>query len=404
MGITEAALRVLQITHKIPLHLPLTIVPRQNEDVHERLRLNKYYAQSLVHRLAWKSCKIGIIFMSIFLFCFRVIPLAATVSSARGTILIEKLEELGVHMFFIAMGLASTSCYRTIERNQAGFCFVINETLKLHEFACRMDSSLNLYKGAVESFTYAVAVAFYICPIIALLFPFVRPYDPIQWTMHRYFDLDKSNFPLKISAGIVYALNVAHGIHVALMALDLLGSCVDCGQRISAKLVNVLKEHTLNLKLPPKSVINLQFTQRLKLNQKLRIFLTLFNSVFEELISVMVCMCMHILIWCSCLLIRMWGILPLALYSNCGLIALGALYALFFFVRLASSLHINGEEFRNRWRRYLVSKKERAQLRSCPEIGFAVYPVVKYVRGSTALVISNLILNYTATLVILRST
>ncbi|CAL8129293.1 unnamed protein product [Orchesella dallaii] len=360
-----------------------------------------YPAVKHVKGMVWKFSKFCIPSLAVYLLCFRVIPLAASISSVDGTKLIQKLEELGVHMFFIALGAGSIFCYRTIERHLPDLCFVINEAVKLLEFATKTGSSTTTVKGAIESFVYGIAVGFYLCPILVFLFPFVRPYDPIQWTVLQLFNLRNTSIPLKLCAGVFYIFNFSHAIHVALMVVLLMGTGLDCGQRISTKLYNILGQ--TNLEIPPKSVIRLQFRQRLKLYQKLRIFITLFHSVFEEFVSVLLCTCIQVSIWCSCIVTSMWGILPLVIYGNCVVFLIAAIGAILIFVEFASGTYKNGKEFKMLWRRSCPRKQERLQLKSCPDIGFAVYPAIKHVREYTALIICNVILNYTATLIILKA-
>ncbi|CAL8129291.1 unnamed protein product [Orchesella dallaii] len=399
MGLKEAALRVLAIAQKNPAPLPLFIIsdPR---NVHHTLVPNARFFNSKSQRIAWKFGKFGLIFLAASVICLRIIPLAATISLAEGTNLINTLEELGVHSFLIALCFLIISSYFTIEKNLVELCFILNEALKLLDFTSRKGFSTNSTKGAIETFIYGVGVIFCVAPGFIFLLPFLRAYDPIQWTLLRYFNFGANCYPLKICAGIIYTVLVAPACPVLLVVILLCGTCLDCCQRVSSTLLSVLA--TGNSKLATKSRSFL-FTRKLKLYQKLRIFLTIFNSVFKEFGTVGVGTCIQISIWCSTILITMRGILPLALCINCGLFLVCAGGILFFFIRLAGSSHTNGSKFRRTWRWYCMKKYERVKLRSCPQIGFALYPAVKHISQYTALLISNLILNYTATFVILKS-
>lgn len=73
---------------------------------------------------------------------------------------------------------------------------------------------------------------------------------------------------------------------------------------------------------------------------------------------------------------------------------------IFLLVSLAAVQNGNGKKFLQCWAGHNLTKGERLQLHACPEIGYA-FALIRNCKAKTALSIADIILNSTATLVLM---
>lgn len=99
--------------------------------------------------------------------------------------------------------------------------------------------------------------------------------------------------------------------------------------------------------------------------------------------------------------IKFYNKLPLIMYMGCAIILPLCLFVNFFLIYLAATPNRNVKRFKQFWKQFESQGLIRLQLKSCPDVGYAIGPISN-VTNRSALTIADVILNCTATAVLMK--
>ncbi|CAL8129294.1 unnamed protein product [Orchesella dallaii] len=389
MGLSKGALTVffrLQSLFELPFYMNIgpygELVLIRNPQF-ENSRFQKYY---------WYFAKYGVSFIIFMISTWRLRFLLKRLKlGSKSEFRLQTVEELGIHMFFIATVITAICCYRMVEKFKDELCFVATEVFQTSYFRRKPIKARNIKREAEAGeviFMHILSSTFMTIPCMVSSLSFFRPYDFIQLSLTRIFSLEKYPLNLKIISAIIYFII---GLHNSILSIHL-------GMVI---IMTVESATSLSFKLFGYSHSWLGFRRCLQIYKRLKILFNVGNVVAKEFILVCTLMTIFGSIGGLYIIIKLWDEIPLLIYAACCILAPVLVAILFIMVKLASVPHRNGVMFRRFWTGFVKDNEGRRELKGCQPIGLALQPVLKYMTEDKALTISDFILNYLGTLLIM---
>ncbi|CAL8124362.1 unnamed protein product [Orchesella dallaii] len=393
MGFSKASnqvLRHLQIFYPIPYSIQPGII----------VVTNKSGKQSTLWKILWKSTKYFAAF-GIILFLWRLQVLFQTWKKKKD------LEQLGIIVALLSMIICGYSTIQMLETHGKFFLYVMAEYLKYMESHNQKD--LNRQKTPrrhshrwirpsmkeilVYEMSFIVVTTY---PLVVSALPLLRNYDPFVTLFSMVFGNDPNNPSLvtKMIASLIHLKVKMHTSPLFLAALLSAMVAAESTVQISHQLQLLVNKRT-------RSAAKIQFEELLKQYRILQLLTSFCRQFSGDLLAILVAVGVIQASGLGYISLMYYKHLPFFLYIACVFITGTVFTIIFLFVTLASIPYRNGEAFKLGCKRYLVlSRRARYELRSCSPIGFSI-GCNRIVTEGVALAISDVILNCTASLVLL---
>ncbi|CAL8132300.1 unnamed protein product [Orchesella dallaii] len=394
MGFSKACNRVLrhlQIFYPIPYSIQPGII----------IVTNKSDKKSKCWKIFWKSTKYFAA-LGMILLLWRLQILFQTWKKN------EDLEQLGIIVAGISMALCGYSSFQMLDTHGESFVHLVSQYLKHNESNKQEDLNRpkplrrhpnrwirpSMKKVLIYELSFAVVTTY---PLVVSALPLLRNYDPMVTLFSTVFEDDPTNPSLltKIIVSLIYFKASMHAAPLFLVVLLASLLALESTLQMSRQLQLLVNKRT-------KSVSKLRFKPLLLQYRILQLLTSLARLCTGDFLANLVVVGVIQASGLGYIVLMFYKLLPFIVYMACVCITLTVYTIIFLLITFASVPYRSGEAFKLGCKRNLIlSRREKYELRSCSPIGFSI-GFKRIVTEGVALAISDVILNCTATLVLLR--
>ncbi|CAL8132292.1 unnamed protein product [Orchesella dallaii] len=319
----------------------------------------------------------------------------------------EDLEQLGMVVAMLAIMVCVYSMFQMMDTHKKAFVYLMSQILKCQEFEShenlrrrtQAESHRRIKLLFEDILVYELSIVFVTAyPLLLSILPLMRNYEPIVTLLSILFTEDgtKVCLTIKIFSSVSYLLAA---MHAAPVFLSLLLAAVVVGEatlRMSYQLQLIVNRRV-------ESISKVRFRQLIRQYRILQLLIAAVREISRDfLFIVAVCAVTE----ASCfgyISILCYNQLPFIFYIASAFLTMAIFIVGCILITLASTPYRNCAYFKLGYtRNILLSKKERYELRACPDIGFS-FGFVSIAKEKLAIELLNIVLNNIASIALLGS-
>ncbi|CAL8129082.1 unnamed protein product [Orchesella dallaii] len=314
----------------------------------------------------------------------------------------SKLSQLGMCFTIFSIKLISLFAQFTVERLKHEIVIGMTQLFK----HVKVDGLNRKSEISVRVLCiYGLALSFISFPAALGCFPLIGNHEPLENFLDALMLHGKrSRLISKLAASFVYVSVSTYGAATFLSVMLLVVMFGEATQKLSMELRSSsfrlwgLYGKTFTSK---RFEVHCKFAQCLKQFRLLQILTIIGRQLSSDFIAVLAFFGIITASSAAVCALILYQYLPIFVGISCFLIVMIVFTFVFLLSELASSPNTNSIRFKAYWSCLLTSRFCRRQLNSCPVISYSIGVMVVHVRPSTALSISDVILNCTATLALM---
>ncbi|CAL8136942.1 unnamed protein product [Orchesella dallaii] len=321
------------------------------------------------------------------------------------------MEQFGVLMFLMGFTILASTYYAFLERERDDLSFLLNEACQLvhlrevprkKAFSIKTIMSTNLE----ELSAYAIPFVSIGLPAPVVFLPFICNYDPLQLMIGMILNVGFGTGQILeiISKLLASSLYLVVALHFYVVTVDVLLMCIHFSYAIMKAAAELKISSPVS---SPHFDLNswqpMEYKKQLKQYKILQLLTCFANRTSKDALAVMTAMGALLCASMAYFVIFLYETLPLIMLVACYILLLLAFGVNFVLCSLASRPNSDTDKFREQWKRCLVSRLARMQLKSCPSVGFAIGFSIKIVKTKTPLTIADVLVNCMATMALLDS-
>ncbi|CAL8134970.1 unnamed protein product [Orchesella dallaii] len=313
----------------------------------------------------------------------------------------EKMVYMAVYSVVFAMSSFAWMTVWTEEYKTCEFSWVVSQQLTLYGVRKTRLPTLRTLRHLkrAEITAYIICIVFFSNPILYFVFPFVMDECPIQ---NLLSSVPPSVFPViyrKILASGIYGVGVICG---SIICMSFLLAFTASGETVRFLLLDLrprLNSNSTNYNQFSKSLISSDFSRAFKLFRILHSTITLSNMnmyyYMPYLVLIGICFCISGFFTAFSL----FGKVNILVYFFFVSVAVVVTLIICFLGSIGAEPREEFYIFRRLWRRRLVKKVERMELRSCFPFAYTAGPFLKYKKDTTIDILTTVV-DYTIAFVI----
>ncbi|CAL8067892.1 unnamed protein product [Orchesella dallaii] len=370
----------------------------------QRFLSSEPYNNNRLAQRIWHGYRTTLILL-LFLTCWQSIYL---VSNWNQNPIIEKF---GVLMFLMSYLILFLTHYVVIEKERDDLSFLYNEACKLvhlsvvpRQYTLSIKDVMSI--NSAELFAYAVPFVSIGLPAPVIFLPFICDYDPLQLFLEVILNVGFGTGRIgeTISRFLATSLYIVVVLHVYVVAVDVLLMCIHFGYAVMKAAAELkMSSPASNPHFHLYTGRLLEYKEQLKQYKVLQLLTGFASRTSKECLAIMVAMGALLCASMAYFIFFLYDTLPAIMLYTCYLLLLLIFGVNFILCAIATRPNSDADKFRERWKRCLVSRMARLQLKSCPPVGFAIGFSIKIVKAKTPLSIADVFLNSMATMALLAS-
>ncbi|CAL8146376.1 unnamed protein product [Orchesella dallaii] len=421
MEFSEAAIDLLLLLQRV-IEPPL-IIELPN---HQKLISNPNHTK--YHKVIWKTAMLANMFLSAFA-CIEIakINLSVKLPSSEQEVSGYSGEAVCVYIVYLTVNLGCIATHFTLNNYTSDLIFVATQSLKfINERKLRSQPAISKIQHFMPKLiVYSIPTAFVIIIGIHFLVSYLRPYDPLQAHASSKDLQAITKFLLQFGGSLVFGVPAAIGLlgcfqilmgMIAFTEVSVYGCGLmyDGGPVIHAVRQynfqrNILSRFKESFEAIPLRVIRkrrrsnvFKFNKCFSIHHQFQIIIDVTNSLSYVIITALLLFGSGIYITCFYVLVKFSQRLALIMCLAAGTYIMLYEFMVVLILWLAAVPYEKSRAFRSFWKNILDTNLESRQLRSCMLLAYSAGPIRK-VKPCTILVINDILMNATASLIQVRN-